>query len=194
MFRAPLSRGVLLLLLFALLFSSVAGLFFCGDSICYDVSSLPAFFICKPSTIYNARMSQVLGVSRDADAATIRQAYHRKSLQLHPDKNPGDPTAEKADPPHRPFVSTLRYIPIPRHIAPHTPLPPSLSLPARFASAQQLPIIPSFPSQAHWHAPRHVTLRSNLQAFVALAAAYEIVGNAAMRKEYLVPARTVHLS
>ncbi len=30
---------------------------------------------------------QVLGVSRDADAATIRQAFHREAMRYHPDRN-----------------------------------------------------------------------------------------------------------
>jgi len=70
-------------------------------------------------------MSQVLGVSRDADAATIRQAYHRKSLQLHPDKNPGDPTAEKAAPPPPPFCIHTSLYP---YSTPHRPTHPSPSI------------------------------------------------------------------
>ncbi len=42
-----------------------------------------------------SRTPQVLGVAHDADAQSIRHAYHRKSLQLHPDKNPGDASAEQ---------------------------------------------------------------------------------------------------
>src|SRR5437763_7242057 len=37
---------------------------------------------------------EVLGVPREADAAAIKSAYRRAALKFHPDKNPGDPTAE----------------------------------------------------------------------------------------------------
>lgn len=36
----------------------------------------------------------VLGVPKDADAATIKKAYRKLARQLHPDHNPGDATAE----------------------------------------------------------------------------------------------------
>ncbi|EGB08951.1 hypothetical protein AURANDRAFT_17329, partial [Aureococcus anophagefferens] len=32
----------------------------------------------------------VLGVARDASAAEIKQAYRKRALLSHPDKNPGD--------------------------------------------------------------------------------------------------------
>ncbi len=38
---------------------------------------------------------KILGVSKDADQKTIRQAYRKLARQYHPDVNPGDKTAEE---------------------------------------------------------------------------------------------------
>jgi curved DNA-binding protein len=38
---------------------------------------------------------EVLGVARDADAATIKKAYRKLARELHPDVNPGDSAAEE---------------------------------------------------------------------------------------------------
>lgn len=38
---------------------------------------------------------QILGVSRDADAKTLKSAYRKLAMQYHPDRNPGDTAAEQ---------------------------------------------------------------------------------------------------
>ena len=38
---------------------------------------------------------KILGVAKDASADAIRKAYRKLVLRFHPDKNPGDKSAEK---------------------------------------------------------------------------------------------------
>lgn len=38
---------------------------------------------------------EILGIDKGADAAAIKKAYRKKAIEFHPDKNPGDASAEE---------------------------------------------------------------------------------------------------
>jgi molecular chaperone DnaJ len=38
---------------------------------------------------------EILGISKGSDAAAIKKAYRKKAIEFHPDKNPGDKSAEE---------------------------------------------------------------------------------------------------
>ena len=43
----------------------------------------------------NKNPYEVLGVAKDASDADIKKAYHKLVMKYHPDKNPGDKSAEE---------------------------------------------------------------------------------------------------
>ncbi len=62
----------------------------------HDVKSTTRLFSTRNRNSTNNRdFYAILGVSRNADAAQIKQAYRKLAKQYHPDANPGQDTTEK---------------------------------------------------------------------------------------------------
>ncbi|CAN8071551.1 unnamed protein product [Agarophyton chilense] len=52
--------------------------------------------LCFATRAYAGRdYYDILGVARDADSATIKRAFRKLAVKYHPDKNPGDKSAQK---------------------------------------------------------------------------------------------------
>lgn len=56
---------------------------------------LIAFSCFIPSLVIGEDFYELLGISRDADDRTIRRAFKKLAIQLHPDKNQDDPSAHE---------------------------------------------------------------------------------------------------
>ena len=52
-------------------------------------------FFEKNQQVNNTKYYNILGVDKSADDNTIKKAYHKLAMKLHPDKNPDDPESEK---------------------------------------------------------------------------------------------------
>jgi molecular chaperone DnaJ len=49
----------------------------------------------RPVTAAKRDPYEVLGVPRDADLEAIKRAYRQQAMRYHPDRNPGDASAEE---------------------------------------------------------------------------------------------------
>ena len=52
-------------------------------------------FFEKNQQVNNTKYYNILGVDKSADDNTIKKAYHKLAMKLHPDKNPDDKNIRK---------------------------------------------------------------------------------------------------
>ena len=95
----------------------------------------------------------VLGISRDADAAAIKRAYRKLAKKYHPDSNPGDKTAEQMRR-RRSFTTSSDMLPLMRRQvtdrAPEqVPVVLAVSAASETVPAEHTGLDPSAPEMEH---------------------------------------------
>ena len=61
---------------------------------CYFAKSLILLVLLLASSSVGISFYELLDVPKNADAAAIKKAFRKKSLEYHPDKNPGKHTGQ----------------------------------------------------------------------------------------------------